>query len=424
MLRQGMRVVFGMMAMAVAGSAFPALASNPLFIRDLSMGASGEDVRRLQARLQEDGYFAGSPTGYFGPRTLAAVANWQTRVGVVPARGYFGAKSRVRMNASVPETRPLPAPAVRLALDPGHPASGGVLISNSASAAARVPVMGIAVTAGPDQDVRLSRIVFRKTGVLSDASLSGAYLIADHMVVASYRSIAAGAIHFGDVGWRVARGSTRTIWLAIDPVAGLPAGNTAAFLLATPADMVFEDESGAVITAEGAFPLRGGLFTTTSVSNPDLAELSIEALPIAHVLLPGTADNVIGSWHISVRHGAALLRGLRLRALGDADGEAIERIRLLLDGKEVGGAPLSSVASDGTAVFDLSRAPVPLRIGDTLMEVRADITGSPGDELQMAIHAPHDIDVMDVQYRVPIHGQAEEGSAITIQAGTLIMRPL
>ncbi|MBM3272352.1 peptidoglycan-binding protein [Candidatus Kaiserbacteria bacterium] len=72
------------------------------FIRDLDIGSEGEDVRRLQQFLNRKGFLvatsgAGSPgyeTTTFGPRTQAALALWQSSVGIYPALGYFGPKTR------------------------------------------------------------------------------------------------------------------------------------------------------------------------------------------------------------------------------------------------------------------------------------------------------------------------------------------
>lgn len=72
------------------------------FTRDLDIGSEGEDVRRLQQFLNRKGFTvatsgAGSPgyeTTTFGSRTQAALALWQSSVGIYPAQGYFGPKTR------------------------------------------------------------------------------------------------------------------------------------------------------------------------------------------------------------------------------------------------------------------------------------------------------------------------------------------
>lgn len=70
--------------------------------RNLSLGATGEDVRRLQEFLNAHGYQvaasgAGSPgseTTYFGPATRAAVIRYQAAKSIMPAAGYVGPLTR------------------------------------------------------------------------------------------------------------------------------------------------------------------------------------------------------------------------------------------------------------------------------------------------------------------------------------------
>ncbi len=68
---------------------FAFAASSCAFVRDLTVGSKGEDVKCLQSVLD-----VAPQSGFFGPATKAAVAGWQKRSGVSPASGYFGARSR------------------------------------------------------------------------------------------------------------------------------------------------------------------------------------------------------------------------------------------------------------------------------------------------------------------------------------------
>ena len=77
-------------------------ATKPEWGRDLSLGATGNDVLTLQVWLNAHGYVIaasgpGSPgmeSNYFGSLTRAAVARFQQAKGVLPAVGYFGPKTR------------------------------------------------------------------------------------------------------------------------------------------------------------------------------------------------------------------------------------------------------------------------------------------------------------------------------------------
>lgn len=69
----------------------------PLFNRNLFVGASGYDVFLLQRALVLEGYATFTPTGNFGPMTLAAVISYQ-KANNLPATGYCGLLTRARLN--------------------------------------------------------------------------------------------------------------------------------------------------------------------------------------------------------------------------------------------------------------------------------------------------------------------------------------
>jgi len=92
----------------VSSLAGPSVSSAPsaAFTRNLQVGSSGEDVKRLQQWLNANGFpvaasgpgSPGSETTVFGAATRAALAKFQASKGVVPAAGYFGPKTRAVVN--------------------------------------------------------------------------------------------------------------------------------------------------------------------------------------------------------------------------------------------------------------------------------------------------------------------------------------
>ena len=89
---------FGIFIVAVGG----AQADVPAISHDLSVGSKGINVQSLQRFLNDNGFKiaasgAGSPgheTTLFGYATRAALLKFQSAHGIVPATGYFGAKTR------------------------------------------------------------------------------------------------------------------------------------------------------------------------------------------------------------------------------------------------------------------------------------------------------------------------------------------
>jgi hypothetical protein len=67
------------------------------FDRSLSLGMSGTDVSALQTLLAEKGFFHADVTGYYGPVTLQAVADFQKSVGL-ESLGYVGPLTRAILN--------------------------------------------------------------------------------------------------------------------------------------------------------------------------------------------------------------------------------------------------------------------------------------------------------------------------------------
>lgn len=112
----------------VAGVHIPASAQSmtvtaaPVFVRDLTVGATGSDVLALQKFLNSKGFViaatgAGSPgleSTYFGSLTRSALARYQAANGIVPAAGYFGPLTRGNVNANyqTPATPTTPSTGV------------------------------------------------------------------------------------------------------------------------------------------------------------------------------------------------------------------------------------------------------------------------------------------------------------------------
>ncbi len=100
-LQQQIQALLAQIA-ALGGSAGPGS-----FTRDLKVGVAGSDVKALQVFLNTHGYAvssngpgsAGNETTKFGTATRAALIKLQKALGISPAAGYFGAKTRAYIAA-------------------------------------------------------------------------------------------------------------------------------------------------------------------------------------------------------------------------------------------------------------------------------------------------------------------------------------
>jgi hypothetical protein len=85
-----------------AGSTSVSTTALAIFTRNLSVGAVGADVQMLQMYLNTHGFLVASSgpgsleheTTTFGMLTRSALAKFQASVGITPAAGYFGLKTR------------------------------------------------------------------------------------------------------------------------------------------------------------------------------------------------------------------------------------------------------------------------------------------------------------------------------------------
>jgi Putative peptidoglycan binding domain len=406
------------------------------FTRSLTIGSTGSDVKALQMFLNShNAVIAASGAGsmgnestYFGGLTKAALAKFQAAQGISPAVGYFGPLTMAKVNSMCTTTgggpvgggTPVPGAGLSVGLSSQNPGAGS-LISSGSSAAARVPVLAVNFTAGTASGVTVSDVSFTKNGVLSDSSISGAYLVENGKVLAQYNSVSMGKVNFSNLGLSIAAGQTRTLWLAIDPAAGLSAGNTVSFSLASASDVKAWDANNAAINVSGVLPASGNIFTVTSVSNPSLATFSLSSSSIGTEVTAGTNDNVVGAWNFTIGNSKVWLKGINFKVIGSANKNDLRNVKLYVNGTQVGSA-LSSVAADGTAYFDLGSSAASLNTGSNSVQVHADIAGSPSYTFQFELLNSYDILAVDSQYNVPITAGSNTGTLVSIKTGSITLQ--
>jgi peptidoglycan hydrolase-like protein with peptidoglycan-binding domain len=145
------------------------------FTRNLKVGSSGSDVKCLQQILSVT-----PMSGYFGPKTLAAVQAYQTAQGLTPA-AQVGPMTRAKLNAS------LGAPVVVL---PGQPVQPGQPVitptgSITAVVASDSPAAGAIVNGQATADLlhinftgtgTVTSVTLQRTGISDQNALTNVYL--------------------------------------------------------------------------------------------------------------------------------------------------------------------------------------------------------------------------------------------------------
>ncbi|MBI4993752.1 hypothetical protein HZC33_02235 [Candidatus Wolfebacteria bacterium] len=407
------------------------------FATDLTLGSKGNEVTSLQSFLESKGMLtmpAGVAKGYFGSLTKASLAKYQASVGISPAVGYFGPKSRTYVNslAAAPSTGTTtttgtgttvvvaPSTGLKVTLASDNPATGSLI-----SGSARVEVLRVALTSGTSGGTTLNGIKFTKTGVLSDSAINNAYLIEGGKVVAQFTSISNGVITFTGLNLGINAGQTRNFTLGIDPASGLTAGNTVAFALNSASDVTSVDSSNAAIAAMGTFPMNGNTMTITSVTNPSIATLTIASSSVGTTVYAGTTNVLVSAWTLTGANSKVNLKSIKFSVVGSATKSDVQNIKLMVNGVQVG-STLASLASDGTAYFDFTSSPAAINTGSSNMQIYADVMGSPSFNFDFGILNTFDVLAVDSTYNSPISVTVTGGSTgstsghqITINQGAV-----
>jgi hypothetical protein len=399
------------------------------FTRDLTLGSKGDDVKALQQFLNSKGYTvastgpgsAGNETTYFGSLTKAALAKYQAAVGISPTAGYFGPKTRAYIASlavaptapTAPTTPTEPtaptAPAGTLAAALAIDSPSGSAISG----AGQIDSLKFTLTAGSAATVTILK--FTKIGVVSDTSISNLYLADETgVIIAQFSSLNKGIATFDGLSIAIGAGSSKTLTLRTDLSTSASAGNTLAWKL----DSVTAGDA----TISG-LPVTGNILTVTTVSNPSIAKATFTFNTVGSTVDAGTNGVLVANITANVENSAVDLKNIKFTVVGSASASHLANLQLKVGGALVG-STLASVASNGTAVFDLSSAPSRLNTGNTTIELYADITGSPNRTAQFTILRPYDIHVVDTQYSVGISPTVTTTNAtsITINQGQIIVQ--
>lgn len=381
---------------------------------NLSLGATGADVNKLQMFLNSDAATlvassgtgsAGHESSYFGPATKAAVAKFQnkyasevlTPVGLTAGTGFFGAASRTKANAlctgSTPNPNPTPNPAP-------SPATGSTLTVAAAAqpanslapmSAARVPFTRFTVTASNDGDVNLNSVTVERTGLAADSNFSGIVLLDDAGVQVGLEKTL-NSNHQATIGDTVLipRGTSKTFTVGVNMKttnAAVNGGEVASFAV------VSLNTSATVV---GSLPITGashtlndtltiGSVTVTAGSFSDNASVSI-----------GTKQFKSSSFRVTAGSAEKVrLNYIRWNQTGSAGKADLENVTTYVDGV----AYPTTVSADGkyyTSVF-----PGGLQIDKGFskeIDVRLDVAGGSARTYTLSVYQNSDLAIVGEQY--------------------------
>lgn len=407
----------GLEGTTVPAAGIPAVCIGVTFSQNLSQGATGSDVKCLQALLNQDGDVqvaisgAGSPgneTSYFGSLTKAAVIKFQEKYaseilaswGLSAGTGFVGSTTRAKLNSILTAPAPEPEPAynneadcvaagmywygsachstaqsmptgdLSIELADNTPAAGSLYIDTvNGVASANNVVARVKLTAGPSA-VTVTGLTITKYGTAANGAVDiarvkvyeGATQLSTRVLVTDK-----GTFVFAP-SLSLTAGASRTLDLVVDltaPAAGTPGSlsRTLALGVAAATDVT------ASVAAVGNFPLVGNYFT--------IVQGSFGAVTVAGGIAPpattpriGENDRILANYIFSA--GAAediIIESVTVTEGGTAADGDVTDVQL-----KTGSEALGTAASFGNrrAVMTLNRQ---MSRGTSLMvQLTGDIT--------------------------------------------------
>ena len=418
-------------------SGMPVACAGVSLTRNLAVGATGSDVKCLQAAMNALGYTvassgAGSPgneTTTFGPRTLGAVQKFQVAKFGYSA-GQVGPLTRAELNAwlggapaPTPGPGPTPVPTgagLTVMLASNNPASGSV-VGVSGSGSALNPILRLTFLNGDNAEVMITGLKLKRIGISADASVTNAYLFDGAVRLTDGSAVSTTVVNFNNSAglFKVPAGGSKTISVLAD-IDG-SASETVGFQLVSASDVTSNSSS-----VKGFYPLTGNLMT---IADATLAGVNFNATttPAAASVDPQDGYTVWQNSTVVTTRAVDLTR-ITFRRTGSVKNTDLQNFKLYIDGMQVGSSQQMAVNSNAENVvtFDLTGSPKRLEAGTRIIKLLADIVGGSSLTFTMHLWNVADATFVDSQYLANVLAQANSATFTkrssgeqTVNSGTL-----
>lgn len=395
-------------------SSVPAACVGVTLNMNLKPGMNNAQVKCVQAILNV------SPmSGYFGPKTLAAVQAYQAANGITPA-SQVGPMTRAKLNAWLAGGSVVTLPSTNPTNPTNPPVSNGPL---SAMLSTDNPMSGSIVTGQATADLlhvtltgngTLNSVTLKRSGISDQNTLSSIYLYDGAVrITDGYSFNNSGEITINNIGLMVNGSKTLSVRgdVSTDTT---KAGQTIAVWLTS-----FTVSGGSAMTSS-----IGGntmfLANGSSLASVTITAAASTAVPTASVNA-GTTAYTFWSAPVQVNTRTVWLKVANFRMIGSAPSDALSNIKLFVDGVDTGKTGMVSMINGSNYItFDLMGAPISLATGSHTVDVRADIQKGTNRTVQISVQQAADLMILDPQVGVNVAvSSTSAGSFSANNAGTI-----
>jgi hypothetical protein len=284
--------------------------------------------------------------------------------------------------------------------------------SVSATLASDTPAAGTLVSAqtGPGQvgadlahfnftgSGTVTQVKINRIGVSSDTAINNVYLYQGNNRITDAGTFSQGVVTFSNSNGLFTVSGTSNISVKVD-VGTNQSGVTVGAQLAS-----FAIANGSPMSTS----ISGNLFQVASISN--LATVQVQGTSNSALTGPGTTINagltntVLWSAPISVGQRNVLLKYISFKQIGSISQSAIQNLRLMIDGSQVGSTAsiMNSGSNTNVVMFDLSGAPVTLTTGGHTLAMNGDIVSGTSFTFAFSLQTATDAVFFDTNYGVNV----------------------
>lgn len=270
---------------------------------------------------------------------------------------------------------------VTVSLASDNPASGSIINGQAIADLGHFNFSG----SGTVTTLKVHRI-----GVSSDTVLNNVYLYNGNTKITDAGSLSNGVVTFSNAGGLFTVNGSTVISVKADIISSATAGQTVGVSITGPSDITG-------VTVGGSFPVSGNLMTVAVVT--DLATAAIGSITSASSQVQaGTMNVTLWSAPITVGTRKVWLKYVSFKQIGSAPNDALQNIKLLVDGVQVGST--ASIDANNRVSFDLTGVPLSLMTGSRTVEIHGDVIKGSSRTFSFQIQTASDIVLVDSNYGV------------------------